>query len=146
MGIGGLQRRPAARLPHPPAKSELLINDLLLEADGARQTVRASFGWLIPPMILLLAHRLLCCFRGHAWMTVAAGHPAQQCIYCERVRYPARSAAWAPLMRGRIAIPSAKSLKRSRPKPKPRELPDVPVILEGVRSPRAIEREKRRAR
>ena len=30
-------------------------------------------------------HRLLCFVRGHTWTTVAAGHPLQQCIYCERV-------------------------------------------------------------
>jgi hypothetical protein len=37
-------------------------------------------------MFLLLVHRLLCCFRGHTWTTVAAGYPHLQCIYCERVR------------------------------------------------------------
>ncbi len=50
------------------------------------------------------------------------------------------------MIRGNIAIPSAKSLKRSRPKRK-RELPaDMPVIFENVRSPAEIAKAKRIAR
>jgi hypothetical protein len=50
------------------------------------------------------------------------------------------------VIRGNIAIPSPKSLRRSRPKRK-RELPaDLPTIIEGVKSPREIDREKRRQR
>ena len=52
----------------------------------------------------------------------------------------------AAMMKGRIAIPSPTSLKRSRPKRK-RELPaDIPTILENVRLPQEIERAKRRAK
>ena len=50
------------------------------------------------------------------------------------------------MMRDSIAIPSAKSLKRSRPKRK-RELPaDMPTIIEGVRSPQEIAKAKRIAK
>jgi len=48
------------------------------------------------------------------------------------------------MIRGNIAIPSAKSLRRSRPKRR-RELPaDLPVIFENVRSPQEIAKERRR--
>ena len=50
------------------------------------------------------------------------------------------------MIKGCTAVPSAKSLKRPRPKRK-RELPaDIPTIIENVRSPQEIERAKRRAK
>jgi hypothetical protein len=49
----------------------------------------------------------------------------------------------AAVIRGNIAIPSAKSLKRLLPKRK-RQLPaDMPVISDNVRSPAEIARAKR---
>jgi len=49
----------------------------------------------------------------------------------------------AAMIRGNIAIPGPKSLKRSRPKPR-RELPaDMPVIFENVKSPGEIKRDRR---
>ena len=48
------------------------------------------------------------------------------------------------MIRGNIAIPSAKSLTRSRPKRRRRELPaDMPVIFENVKSPAEIKRDRR---
>jgi hypothetical protein len=47
------------------------------------------------------------------------------------------------MLRGNIAILSAKLLKRSPPKRK-RDLPaDIPTISEGVKSPAEIKRDKR---
>ena len=50
------------------------------------------------------------------------------------------------VIRGCIAIPSAKSLKRSRPKRKRELPPDMPLIFENVRSPAEIAKAKRRER
>ena len=47
-------------------------------------------------------------------------------------------------MVGAIAIPSAKSLRRSRPKRRREPPPDMPVIFENVRSPAEIAKERRR--
>jgi hypothetical protein len=50
------------------------------------------------------------------------------------------------VIRGNIAYPSPKSLKRSRPKRKQHLPPDMPVIFENVRSPAEIARAKRIAK
>jgi hypothetical protein len=50
------------------------------------------------------------------------------------------------MIRGNIAIPSAKSLKRSRPKRRCGLPADMPVIFENVRSPAEIAKAKRIAR
>jgi len=52
----------------------------------------------------------------------------------------------AAMIRGNIAIPSAKSLRRPRPQRKPRQLQDMPTIIEGVRSPQEIAKAKRIAK
>jgi hypothetical protein len=50
------------------------------------------------------------------------------------------------MMRDSIAIPSAKSLKRSRSKRERKFPADMPTIIEGVRSPQEIAKAKRIAK
>jgi hypothetical protein len=89
---------------------------------------------------LLLVHRLLCFVRGHTWTTVAAGHPLQQCIYCERVLEVALLTVLVVAGLSALALAAAGYLEEAHP-----DEGGPTARVEGVKSPQEIAPEKQTA-
>jgi hypothetical protein len=89
---------------------------------------------------LLLVHRLLCFVRDHTWTTVAAGHPLQQCIYCERVLEVALLTVLVVAGLSALALAAAGYLEEAHP-----DEGGPTARVEGVKSPQEIAPEKQTA-